>query len=160
VGGYGPVIEEVVENEGPIAQRVQNISVNKNDGASQSLLQAVVASASRLTSIIVGPSNPVDPMVVVVPSLLKQVPYYPSNIPSTNFLIYLSILDINHDTFIPSYFNGNKLLIHLAFILSPQLGGQALEKIALDYLEEEEEDPEMIIEENEDDAMSVEGIVK
>jgi hypothetical protein len=51
-------------------------------------------------------------------------------------------------------------LIHLAFILSPQLGGQALEKIALDYLEEEEEDPEMIIEENEDDAMSVEGIVK
>jgi hypothetical protein len=50
-------------------------------------------------------------------------------------------------------------LIHLAFILFPQLGGQALEKIAMDYLEEEEEDPEMIIEEKEDEENNAEEIM-
>jgi hypothetical protein len=48
---------------------------------------------------------------------------------------------------VPSYFVDKHILVHLAFILSPQLGDDALEKIALDYLDEDEEDPEMVIEE-------------
>ena len=48
----------------------------------------------------------------------------------------------------PSYFSDRNLLVHLAFILFPQLGDNALEKIALDYLVEEEgeEDPEIVVE--------------
>ena len=50
------------------------------------------------------------------------------------------MLDINHDTLIPSYFNDNLILVHHALLLSPQIGGShALEKLALDYLEDEEE---------------------
>jgi hypothetical protein len=53
------------------------------------------------------------------------------------------MLDINHDTLIPSYFNDNLILVHLALLLSPQIGGcHALEKLALDYLEYEEEETE------------------
>jgi len=49
------------------------------------------------------------------------------------------------------------LLIHLAFILFPQLGDNALEKIALEYSEDEEadeepeEDPEMTVMMNKDE---------
>ena len=53
------------------------------------------------------------------------------------------MLDINHDTLILSYFNVNLILVHLALLLSPQIGGRhALEKLALDYVEDEEEDTE------------------
>ena len=59
--------------------------------------------------MVVGPSVPDDPLVAVVPSLIKQ------------------------------------------------LGGQALEKIARDYLDEdEEEDPEIVIEEDEIERMETE----
>lgn len=76
-----------------------------------------------------------DPLITVVPSLLKQVlnfiPISPSSFPFSS----LSLLNIDHGTPIPSYFNDNHLLIHLAFILYPQLGDDALEKIARDYMD-------------------------
>ena len=51
----------------------------------------------------------------------------------------------DHDTLIPPYFNDQRLLIHLAFLLSPQIGGSSLEKIVLDYItsDEDEVDTEM-----------------
>jgi hypothetical protein len=49
------------------------------------------------------------------------------------------MLDIDHSIMIPSYFNDQHLLIHLVFLLYPQIGGQVLEKIAPDYLNEEDE---------------------
>ena len=63
------------------------------------------------------------------------------------------MLNINHDTHVPSYFTYNQILVHLAFILSPQLGEQALEKIALDSFEEEDEEPEMMAQEEEEPNM-------
>jgi len=50
----------------------------------------------------------------------------------------LSIIDLNHDLPILSYFADDQLLIHLAFILYPQLGDNSLEKIALDYMKQED----------------------
>jgi hypothetical protein len=56
-------------------------------------------------------------------------------------------LYLDRETIIPAFFNDKQILIHLAFILYPQLGENALEKLALEYLEDEdEEDPEMVTE--------------
>lgn len=64
---------------------------------------------------------------------------------------------LDHGTIIPSYFNDKQILIHLAFILYPQLGENALEKLILDYLEDEdEEDPEMVTEAEEEENVIVE----
>ena len=51
----------------------------------------------------------------------------------------------DHDTLIPPYFNDQRLLVQLAFLLSPQIGGSSLEKIVLDYItsDEDEVDTEM-----------------
>lgn len=108
--------------------------------------------------MIVGPSAAYDPIIPGVPSLIKQVSNFISFSPSPTFLRHLSILDINHDTLVPNYFSDRNLLVHLAFILSPQLGGPALEKIALDYFEEDEEEPEMVAQEieEEDEMMAQE----
>jgi hypothetical protein len=57
---------------------------------------------------------------------------------------------------VQSYISDRHLLVHLAFILFPQLGDNALEKLALDYLneEEEEEDRERVVAlENEEDTV-------
>jgi hypothetical protein len=48
-------------------------------------------------------------------------------------------LHINENTIIPSYFTDKVILVHLAFILFPQLGGNALERIGLQYLDEDDE---------------------
>jgi hypothetical protein len=42
---------------------------------------------------------------------------------------YVTNLVVDHNTLIPSYIVDTPLLIHLAFILFPQLGDNALEKI-------------------------------
>jgi hypothetical protein len=64
------------------------------------------------------------------------------------------MLDIDHSIMIPSYFNDQRLLIHIAFLIYPQIGGHVLEKIALDYLNEEDEgEAENAIGED-DDAMT------
>lgn len=119
-------------------------------------LQTAVSSAAKLKSIVVGPSVASDPIIPVVPSLIKQLSNVISSIPSPVSLRHLSLLDINHDTPVPPYFFDNRILVHLAFILTPQLGEHALEKIALDYLDEEDEDLEMVIEEEEDPDKTVE----
>ena len=41
------------------------------------------------------------------------------------------------------FFNDPQILVQLAFLLHPQIGGQALEKITLDYMEEEGEDADV-----------------
>ena len=75
-----------------------------------------------------------------MPSQLKKVLNYIPSSPSFNFLRSLRLFDINHDTIIPSFFNHQLILFHLALILHPQIGGDdALKKIGLDYLEEGEE---------------------
>lgn len=53
------------------------------------------------------------------------------------------MLDIDRDTIIPSYFNDNQLLVHLAFVLFPQLGDKSLEKIVLDYDDGEDEEADL-----------------
>ena len=83
--------------------------------------------------------------MTVVPSIIRKVlNFIPSN-PSSNFLRFLSLLDINHNTLIPSYFNDQHLLIHLPLILHPQIGGaDALKKIGLDYLEDDENEVDVV----------------
>jgi hypothetical protein len=92
----------------------------------------------RIRSVIVGPSNREDPLVTFVPSLVRHVLQFISVYPSPNFLRSFNALFIDHDTKIPPYFRDNHLLTHLAFIMHPQLGDNALEKIAQEYLEFEE----------------------
>lgn len=93
-----------------------------------------------LKSVIYGPSKPHDPLVAVVPSLLKQVYTFIPFSPPHSLFKSLSKLFIDHDTAIPSYFNDDHLLVHLAFLLDPQLGDQSLEKVAFDYLTDEDEE--------------------
>lgn len=100
---------------------------------------AVQALVPSLKSIIVGPSSAADSLITVVPSLLREIQNFISSNPSLVFLRNLSLLDTNLDTIIPPYFVDKPILVHLAFLVTPQLGGQALEKIALDYLEEDAE---------------------
>lgn len=81
----------------------------------------------------------------MVPSLLREVLNFFTTSPSPVFLNCLSSLYLNHDTIIPDYVNDRRLLVHLAFILFPQIGGHSLEKIALQYLDEENEDVDVEI---------------
>lgn len=98
----------------------------------------------RLKSVIIGPSavHDPDPLVAVVPSLLRKVLTYISIRPSPSFLKCLNHVDLDHNTLIPAYFHDNDLLVHLAFIIYPQLGDHALEKIAKDYMDLEKDVPE------------------
>jgi len=88
---------------------------------------------------------PSDPLIAVVPSILKDLLNFITIRPASSFLSFLNLLAIDHDTLIPPYFNDQRLLIHLAFLLSPQIGGSSLEKIVLDYItsDEDEVDTEM-----------------
>jgi hypothetical protein len=78
----------------------------------------------------------------VIPSLIKQVYYSLLASPSPVFLRHLNLLHIDENTIIPSYFTDKVILVHLAFILFPQLGGNALERIGLQYLDEDDEGSE------------------
>jgi hypothetical protein len=107
---------------------------------------------SNMKSIIVGPSAAREPLISVIPSLLKEkvtnIIYISS--PSAPFR-FIELLIIDHSTLILDYFNDSHLLIHLAFALYPQFGDHALKKIVLDYLDTEEgtdeieSDPKMIV---------------
>jgi hypothetical protein len=80
------------------------------------------APKPRLKSVIFGPSvrhDPEDPLIAVVPSLLKKVLTYISIRPSSSFLDCLTYVGLDHGTLIPIYFHDNDLLIHLAFIIYP-----------------------------------------
>lgn len=110
-----------------------------------------------LKSVIVGPSSRDDPLVVVVPSLLKQVINHLPIIPEPCFLRHLTLLDISHGIIIPSFFNDPHLLVHIVFIMIPQLGDNALEKVALDYMEEDEAEAEVDVEGLSTDAEPVEA---
>jgi hypothetical protein len=115
-----------------------------------------------LRSVIIGPSllrDPKDPLVAIVPSLIKQVLCFITVNPSPIFLKHLTLVDIDHNTPIPPYFNDSHLLVHLAFIPFPQLGDNAREKLTMDYMDteekevEEKDDTEEIeVEEKDDDA--------
>jgi hypothetical protein len=97
----------------------------------------------RLKSVIVGPSAPKDPLLTVIPSLLREKVLNDITIsPSPTPFRVISLLDIDHGTLILDYFNDPHLLIHLAFSLYPQFGDQALKKIALDYLDTKDENDE------------------
>ena len=83
--------------------------------------------------------------MTVVLSIIRKVLNFITSNPSSNFLRFLSLLHINHNTLIPSYFNDQHLLIHLALILHPQIGGSdALKKIGLDYLEDDENEVDVV----------------
>jgi hypothetical protein len=112
-----------------------------------------VTAMPKMKYVIMGPSLAREPLIRVFPSLLKEKVFnlIHCSIPSTTFrFIELHIMD--HDTPIPDYFNDSHLLIHLAFALYPQFGDHALKKIALDYLDadedsdDQESEPEMIVE--------------
>lgn len=133
----------------PVADPVQVKSV-------PNLIQLAAALASRLKSVIVGPSAAKDTLVPVIPSLIKQVSNFIPCCPISSSFKYFSILYISHDTPVPPYFSDSDSLVHLAFILHPQLGGNALEKLALEYLdEEEEEDLETVVAHDLDDDEEV-----
>jgi hypothetical protein len=106
-----------------------------------SMTSATMLLMPKLKSVIVGPSAPKDPLIPMIPSLLrKHVLNFISASPSPAPFEVISLLDIDQNTLIPDYFNGPHLLIHLAFFLYPQFGDQALKKIALDYMDTDVED--------------------
>lgn len=80
--------------------------------------------AQRLKSVIIKPStslDPADPLVTIVPSLIRKVYLHiPSHLPGS-FLKFLTLIDLNPGTMIPPYFHDVDALIHLAFILHPQV---------------------------------------
>jgi hypothetical protein len=93
----------------------------------------------RMKSVLVGPAADKEPLIRVIPSLLKEkVPFIIYSSPSPTPFRSIEILFIDYSTPIPDYFNDSRLLIHLAFALYPQFGDQALKKIVLDYLDSEE----------------------
>lgn len=94
----------------------------------------------RLKSVIYGPSIPSDPLVTVIPSILQKVLHFISVNPTNSSFSSMNLLNINHGTLIPNYFNDTRLLIHLAFLLYPQISGAGLENIALDYLSADEDE--------------------
>lgn len=95
----------------------------------------------RLKSMIYSPSIPSDPLVTIVSFILQMVlKPIPASRPASSFLSSLNLLNIDHVTLIPSYFNDTHLLIHLSFLLYPQIGGPSLEKIALDYISADEDE--------------------
>ena len=96
-----------------------------------------------IRSITIGPSSKSDPLITIVPYLLKKILSFIPSSSSSIFLRNLTLLDINHDTIVSCFFNDPQILVQLAFLLHPQIGGQALEKITLDYMEEEEEDADV-----------------
>lgn len=102
-----------------------------------------VAPTPTLKYIIVGPLTQKKTMVTVIPSLLKEQVMRLTSNPSTAPFRLISVLHINLDTAIPDYSNDRRLLIHLAFSLYPQFGDDALKKLALDYLEAEEEEEQL-----------------
>lgn len=123
----------------PIVACKQDLSIQQS---SLAFGVSKAKSVNKLKSVIIGSSvryDPPDPLVIVLPSLLKKVFNFTPISLSSSFLSFLTLDDINHDTLVPAYFHDNHLLIHLAFILYPQLGDQA-PKIALDYVDVEEED--------------------
>lgn len=120
-----------------------------------SVVQVATVAAPRIKPVLLGSSTASDPIITVVPSLLQQVFNFISFSPSI-FLRHLLVLHINHDTLVPNYFADNEVLVHLSFILSPQLGGHALEKVSLDYLDDEDEEPEMMAQEVEEDPTEME----
>ena len=119
-------------------------------------MQVATVAASRIKPVLLGSSTASDPIITVVPSLLQQVFNFISSSPSPIFLRHLLVLHINHDTLVPNYFADNEVLVHLSFILSLQLGGHAPEKVALDYLDDEDEEPEMMAQEVEEDPTEME----
>jgi len=112
--------ENVVENvvAGNVEKEVRTTSVPMFP-----VLNAVQGPPQALRSVIVGPSTTADPIITVVPSFLKKVLNFIPSKPSPIFLRHLTLLDISHEIIIPSYFNDDLILGHLAFILRPQLGG-------------------------------------
>jgi hypothetical protein len=123
-----------------------------------------VAPVATLKSIIIGPPVLKDPMVTVISSLLREQVIRLIPNPSAAPFRLVSLLDIDHSTPIPEYFDDSRLLIHLAFSLYPQFGDDALKKLALDYLEADEEeedqmDVDMEIEENVEVDTEVENVV-
>jgi len=118
----------------------QKVAIQRDDTEKFPVLSPVQAP---LRSITVGPSSKSDPLITIVPYLLKKILSFIPSSSSSIFLRNLTLLDINHDTIIPSFFNDPQVLVHLAFLLDPQIGGEALEKITLDYMEEEEEDADV-----------------
>lgn len=119
-------------------------SVLEHGGSSAAQPKFPIFSATKISpmpalkSVIFGPSIPKDPLVTVVPSILRQVLNFISISPSCSIFKHLTLIDIDHDNLIPLYFSNMQSLIHLSFILHPQLGDQALEKIAIDYMDTEE----------------------
>lgn len=82
------------------------------------VFSAITTPKPALKSVIFGPSKPHDPLITVVPSLLKR--YSLSYLIALLLVVFSSfypcwILIIT----IPSYFNDNHLLVHLAFLLHP-----------------------------------------
>jgi hypothetical protein len=102
----------------------------------------------------VDPAADKEPMIRVIPSLLKEkVQFIIFSSPSPTPFRSIEILFIDYSTPIPDYFNDSRLLIHLAFALYPQFGDQALKKIALEYLDSEEEDVNVDMSIDDDEKM-------
>jgi hypothetical protein len=95
------VIQQAVVNVGnQVTQEVGAVTDNvaQNVGTSSTPLipvpnfvQIAVASAPKLKSVIVRPSSASDPLVTVVPSLLKKVLNFIPFSPSPNFLRRLNL---------------------------------------------------------------------
>lgn len=108
--------------EDPIAAGKQVVLEYVSGKKSSEFVSVFGAPKPRLKSVIFCPSvrhDPEDPLIVVVPSLLKKVLIYISIKPSSSFLNCLTHVDLDYGTLIPVCFHDNDLLIYLAFIIYP-----------------------------------------
>lgn len=104
------------------------------------------APGPSIKSIVVGgpvlisaSKSPLQPR-----ALFKVLNFLTKNVPSSHFS-WLSLMDIDPNTPIPSFINYPYLLVHLAFLLPPQNKDPSLEKEELKLLQEEDDEDLMEI---------------
>lgn len=115
----------------------QNLSAH-NIGSSSMVMGSTSSQAlprPALRSVVFGPELAKEPMVTVIPSLVRQVMNFIHATPSSIFLRFVTLIDIDDSTIIPAYFNDPLLLIRIASISDPQLveGNETLEQLARSY---------------------------
>lgn len=118
-----PFSHQPANIQSEIQRGKRSVGQNTSQGKDPSTAKPpMVVPAPSLKSIIIGPTaprDPNDPLVTVVPSILKKVLTLLSVQPHQYSFRNLTCLAVDHDIIIPSYFNDPHLLAHLACILYP-----------------------------------------
>ena len=129
VAGNEFVGEAVVENAGNLIPTVARPTV-----------KSVIVGGPVLITEPMSPIPASGSKTPLLPrELFKVLSFINRSLPAS-MLSYLSLLDIDPDTIIPSYFNDLPLLAHLACLLPPQNDDPQMDREALKQVLEEDDD--------------------